>query len=392
MMRNSTQQSFTLNETSSFIETTIGLDDFTYGNYSDNGEDDSSVDGWPYLENYGPSYWAVLLCIVVLGIAGNILLYIMMSDAKLNFLSYSVFLKWLAVSDTFLLGTRFVMETERVFSLRSLLVINEALCKILTTFKIFVMIVSPWLVAGLSLDRYVCVCWPLKREVLCTRMKARIVCSVTLGMSIVLIIPIFTELHMVEGRCTPTQEIYYYFIFIRILLMAGLPCLFILVLNILIIIQLKRSHAFRKVFTRSGNDPDSHPETNATRSLVLICIMAFVTLMPAAVLDAYISALIVLDIDEKALISSLKIWPLFIMVYVLNFGQNFYILIGSSSNYRNIIKRRLVCCRFKQNKEGRNMTMNVIQRYSSGSESALPQPTVSSGIMFSTLPVSPSDI
>ncbi|XP_041356142.1 type-1B angiotensin II receptor-like [Gigantopelta aegis] len=360
MMRNSTQQPLTLNETSSFIDTTIGLDEFTYGNYSDNGDDEPPVDGWPYFDIYVPSYWAVILSIVVLGIAGNILLCIMMSDAKLNFLSYSVFLKWLAVSDSLLLGTRFIIETERVFSLRSVTVINEALCKILTTFRIFVMILSPWLVAGLALDRYVCVCWPLKRDVLCTRMKARIVCSVMLGMSTVFMIPIYTELHLVEGHCIPTQEVYYYFIFIRLLLMSGLPCLFILVLNILIIIQLKRSHAFRKTFTRSGNDAGSHPQTNATRPLVLICIMAFATLMPTAVLDAYINALIVLDIDENALILSLKIWPLFLIVYLLNFGQNFYILIGSSSNYRNIIKRSLVCCRFKQNKERRNTTMNYI--------------------------------
>ena len=366
MMQNSTPQQMHPNQITANIPDAHNL---SCGNLSHLGNESYTTalliaDGWPYFNLYGPTYWAVMLFIIVLGVTGNSLVFLMMSDAKLSFLSYSVFLKWLAVSDSSLLIVRLMMETERVYSLPSLSVINEPLCKSLVCLKMLVMIVSPWLVAGLSLDRYVCVCFPMRRDVLCTKRKATVVCSTILGLSVAFVVPIFTGMKLVEGRCIPDQDIRLYFVFIRLLIMSFLPCVFVVVFNARIIMHVKRSHAFRKRFATSHTDSTSHLERNTTRPLLLVCVMAFVTLMPAAVNEAVSSSLQIVQTDPRALILTKRLWPVFILVYLLNFGQNFYILVGSSATYRQIVARRLAVCSLSR-KSAQNMDLKSINRGSS---------------------------
>ncbi|XP_041355290.1 kappa-type opioid receptor-like [Gigantopelta aegis] len=285
-----------------------------------------------------------------MGVIGNALLFTMMRDKKLKSLSYSVYLKLLFISDSVLLSIKILQETERTFALRSLASINIGLCKILFGIKFLIMVLSPWLMVGLTLDRYVCVCFPLTREILCTRMKAIAVCLCILVLAVALTVPFLVEMKLVRGKCATSEGIRYYFIFTRLMFSSILPCLAILVLNILIIIHIHRSHNFRSMFMRSGNKSSSRKLDSSTSPLVLVSVLAFVTLLPASLAEAAEVSLIILkaNVRAKALLS--KFWAFFVLLYLLNFGQNFYILIASSSNYRNIIRDRLACYCLKRNR------------------------------------------
>ncbi|XP_041355297.1 FMRFamide receptor-like [Gigantopelta aegis] len=366
-------QPSSLNQTTSFIETSTAFFNLTYGNHSAGGRElqrksASSLGRWTDFEMYRYTFWSIVLFIVATGIIGNVLQFIMMGDTKLNHLSYSVYLKFLSVSDSLLLSINLLSETNKVFPIQYAIPVYIGILSF--ALRVLAGILSPWLVVGLTLDRYICICFPLKRQILCTKKKAIAVCSAMLVVSGVLLMPFPVSMGVVKNRCFPPEGITSYYNFILLLFSSILPCLFILVLNILIITQIQRSRYFRSSFTTSTA---SRPQDNSTRPLVLVSVLAFVTLVPVAVSKAVQISLEQLDrhLDGQALHQNVR--TILFMIYLLNFGQNFYILIASSSNYREIIKRRLACCSLKW-KLRRQQSQSVVTQSShtsgSGSGSA----------------------
>ena len=327
-MSNTTDLSLTPNETHNVNDTV-----------KDGGA--SLTDHWPYFSLFGHGYWSIVLSIVIAGSVGNALQLVMMSEAKLNSLSYSVYLKFLAISDTLLLIGVIFQDTEENFNLPTVVHFSDAFCKILNGFRFGTMLLSPWLVVGLSLDRYVCVCFPLSRAVFCTRRKATVVCSTMVVVAVLLNVPVFALLNVGEGGCVGTDEVGYYFAFLRVGISSMLPCIAILVLNVAIVSHIQRSNQFRDTFTRNRTDS---AKDSSTRPLMLVSILAFATLLPVSVVESVTKVFDVLDdANNRSNLLSKALWPVFNTIYLLNFGQNFYILIGTGKNYRNIMKMKLKC-------------------------------------------------
>ncbi|XP_041355334.1 probable G-protein coupled receptor 139 [Gigantopelta aegis] len=344
----STPSSFPGNQTSNFTETDYAVDYVGNGNSSGNGEDEcdlckdeSSLIEWPYFNLFGKGYWAIVLSIAIIGTIGNIVQFIMMSDSKLSSLSYSVYLKFLAVSDSLVLNATLLVETETQFCLLSLFTINDALCKILASYGLCTMMLSPWLVMGLTLDRFVCVCYPLTRVRFCTRKKAIVVCSSMTVAAILLITPVLVLLKLENYECISSSDhLDVYVMFIRLIMSSVIPCVAILVLNIVIIIRIKRSNEFRNMFLRQRAD---HTKDSATRPLVLISVLAFVTILPYSASTVISRVFVLLQTGREVVLLSSRLSPVFNVIFLLNFGQNVFILMGSSQNYRRIMKRKLGC-------------------------------------------------
>ena len=346
-MCDTTDNILLINQTTSFIETS-GIANHTYRNDSEIGlglerERPQHMTWWGNVDEYKYTYWSIVLSICLAGLTGNALVFVMMGDNKLTSLSYSVYLKFLAVSDSCLLIARLVNETEKTLLDGQLDEVK--FCIVSFTARVIFMILSPWLVVGLTFDRYVCVCFPLTRDLFCARKKAITVCTTIVVVSIGVILPFPFKVTQVKGKCFPDEEIKYYYIVYRIFLSSFLPCLAILVLNILIIAQIRRSYVFRSRFTQSNRNHDD----SSTRPLVLISVFAFLTMLPVGVSEAVKIYLSLIGSDANSRILNSNIWTGLFIIYLLNFAQNFYILIASSSNYRQIIRRRLVCCEVKLN-------------------------------------------
>ena len=343
-MSATTLHPFTMNETSSFIDLVTNLDNFTNRNLSGLGDEVGGVRSATIERDmYRQARWAIILCTLVAGVAGNILVFAMMTDRKLKFLSYSVYLKFLAVSDSLVLSISLIEDTEITFTLERLIIISSALCKMVTSFRNLVMTLSPWLMVGLTLDRFVCICFPLKRETLCTQLKALVVCSAMVVFSFASVVPFLAGIELTKRRCVPTSGVKYYYLLLRLMFGSSIPCIFMLILNMLTIIQIQRGNRFRKTFMTSRTDAANRQQDSSTRPLVLISVLAFVTLLPLSVCDALEAALKIADAPRNVVEINRRVRSFSILIYVLNFGQNFYILIGSSKNYREIIKRKLEC-------------------------------------------------
>ena len=134
-------------------------------------------DGLHHSHSPGKAYMACIIVIALVGVAGNVMSFILMMDRKLNSFAYSIYFKWMAVSDSVLLV---IITTDDILATYGLLEKYRAydviLCKVWYFARFVVCILSPWLVVALALDRFVCVVFPLSRQMLCTKSKAIKLC------------------------------------------------------------------------------------------------------------------------------------------------------------------------------------------------------------------------
>ena len=111
----------------------------------------------------GYAYWISNVIIVVLGLAGNALVMVLMADVKFSTLSYPVYLKFLAISDSLVLLLIGIRESLRLFTFPYRVGSNSIVCAFTWFSMNTTTITSPWLLVGLTADRIFCVVFPLKK-------------------------------------------------------------------------------------------------------------------------------------------------------------------------------------------------------------------------------------
>ncbi|XP_041355420.1 succinate receptor 1-like [Gigantopelta aegis] len=345
MVSNITSIPSSMNTSANFLNFTTSTDALEEVVELSTDYNGSDVGGWPYFDLLGLEYWVIVVIVVSFGLVGNVLSFFLLSDKQFSCLSYPVYLKALAVSDSLQMIIQSVPETQETFAFSLISNSYDVVCKLWQFARYNTLLISPWLVVGLTLDRYVCVLFPLTRYRFCTKKKALIFCCCLALVSALTMLPILTSVKLVEGYCRGPPAVFFVFIVVRLVLSSTLPCLLILFFNVIIITRIQRSAEFRKIFTssRSSSTRTHSNEDSSTRPLMLISVFAFVTLLPLSVAECVEVLLQITGMDAKAEILSSKLWPIFHVIYLLNFGMNFYILMASSRNYRKILATKLKC-------------------------------------------------
>ncbi|XP_041372572.1 cysteinyl leukotriene receptor 1-like [Gigantopelta aegis] len=203
----------------------------------------------------GKTYMTFMLVIASLGVVGNAMSFILMSDEKLRSLAYSVYLRWMAVSDSLLLMMVTTEDTLDTYNyLQRFLVSHVTLCKMWTFFLAMTYTLSPWLVVALTLDRFVCVIFPLSRYRLCTKSKAFKLCLTLTLISAALNVVALTYTDIEDDKCEQSQNLHLsrYMVFQQLFLNSILPCVAVLILNIVTVSRIRQSAYFRQQFKRSG--------------------------------------------------------------------------------------------------------------------------------------------
>ncbi|XP_041355545.1 cysteinyl leukotriene receptor 1-like [Gigantopelta aegis] len=344
-----------------FAETTDSVFDVTEDTYSPLNTTDSNtkynaIDGPAslYINSPGYAYWVCNVITVVMGLAGNSLVSLLMRDAKFSLSSYSVYLRFLAVSDSVVLISFCIVESLRLFQSTFVIGNNAGVCTLIRFIQSVVTLLSPWLVVGLTLDRFYCVVFPMKCDRFCTRRKAMIVCLCLCGVSAAMSLPFIDGMIIVEesNACFYKQHLVGYFASLRLLFSSALPCHLILVFNIIIGIQIHRSATFRKRFSSTRSNLTENKVNKSLRPLMLISALAFVTLLPTTISDSIFVIVFVTSLNVKTLSLIVELWPLFNILYLINFGQNFYILMASSANYRKTMMTKLKWKTLSRRNEG----------------------------------------
>ena len=319
------------------------MDAFFNGTDSNTDVYDTNNEFSIYVGSPGYAYWMSNVIIIVLGLAGNFLVMVLMADVKFSTLSYAVYLKFLAILDSLVLLLVGIRESQRLFTSPSLASTNSTMCAFIWFTIGTTMTTSPWLVVGLTVDRFFCVVFPLKRHLLCTRKIALITCSCISVISIIMCLPFLfgSKLQLEKSLCVLEANILEFFAFHRLVFTSNMPCLLILIFNIVIGIHIQRSARFRKKFTNATSDSMKDKKDNSLRPLLLISMMAFLTIMPSSVAESVVAVLMKQKMNPGTADTLLKWWLMLNIPYLVNFAQNFYILMASSVNYRNIMKNKL---------------------------------------------------
>ena len=326
----------------------------------------TELDGWPYF-HVGFEYWVVVVVVVFFGLIGNILSCFLLSDSQFSSLSYPVYLKALVFSDSTQLVIKLVEETEAIYGSLHISHWNDVICKSWQYIRYFTLQMSPWLVVGLSLDRLVCVLFPMTRDFLCTKKKALLVCCSLAVIFASILMPILVSLKVEDGLCGGREITPFFlalFIAVRLILSSTLPCVLIFILNAVIIGRIHRSATFRKTFI-STSTSGRNKQDGSTRPLVLISVIAFITLLPFSITECVQILLGITMIDMKAYLLTVEMWRIFNLVYTVNFGVNFYILMASSSNYRKIIANKMRNLFWRSKPKVPQQFMNVSSQLSS---------------------------
>ena len=337
-----------MNNLTTTIHEEVGTTDLSAVDALFNGTDSNTTfnettkDVFFYITSPGYAYWISIVITVVLGLAGNALVMVLMTDVKFSTLSYPVYLKFLAISDSLALLLIGIRESLRLFTSPYLVGSNSFVCAI-TRFAInMTTMISPWLVVGLTVDRFFCVVFPLKRHQLCTRKIATITCSCISLISVTLSLPLpfGSKLLTANNLCSINDDLLSYFAVLRLLIISNVPCLLILIFNIMIGIHIQRSARFRKKFINTSSRSRNEKRDNPIRPLLLISMLAFLTIMPSSVAESVLAILVNVKNHAGTVHILLKWWLVLNIPYLVNFAQNFYILMASSANYRNIMKNK----------------------------------------------------
>lgn len=123
--------------------------------------------------------YGILSVICIIGIIGNCVAFLMLWRSLIGHYSYSVYLLALAIFDTANLITELVLKTDKVLwtvTGESFLSSHtDITCKISEFISHSNILMSSWLIAAFSTDRYVAVCCPFFKFRFCTIPTARII-------------------------------------------------------------------------------------------------------------------------------------------------------------------------------------------------------------------------
>ena len=352
---------------STMINEEVGITDSSAGDAFFNGTD-SNTDFNDTINSFYPrspgyAFWMSNVMTLVLGLAGNALVMVLMADVKFSTLSYPVYLKFLAIADSLVLLLFGIRESLRLFTFPFIVASNSIACSF-TWFSITTTTMSsPWLMVGLTVDRFFCVVFPLKRHMLCTRKIAIITCSSICVLSLTMSLPLLFGSKVEKGKiaCFIESNLLPYFTFLRLFITSNIPCLLILIFDIVIGIHIQRSAIFRKRFTNASSGASKDKKDNSLRPLLLISMMAFLTIMPLSVAESVIGIVLKPNVDPDIAETLLKLWLLSHIPYLVNFAQNFYILMASSVNYRNIIKSKLKSLTCSRRSETVRVSVSAVQ-------------------------------
>lgn len=133
-----------------------------------NGTIDSTFSTWR-VAVFLHSYYTPL--IIVTGSIGNIFSVVVFFRTKLRKLSSSYYLAALGISDTVFLLMNFIPWFPMGAELQSI----DTVCKLTTFLSGVSSVLSAWFVVAFTIERFIAVLYPLKRQTMCTVRRAKIV-------------------------------------------------------------------------------------------------------------------------------------------------------------------------------------------------------------------------
>lgn len=227
--------------------------------------------------------------IYCIGFPGNILSFIIWIQRRMRH-SSGYYLAALALVDLVFLCLQVVYELHAVWEVNTLNF--QVLCESFTIVFLAAQYLSPLLVLGFTVERYISVCHPFKRELFCTTRRAKIVILCLLMGSLALcgIQGYFWTFDSIQGECNirhevsigGTESFWSIWTWVTEIVIFLLVPLLVLMFNILVIREAKRLSNFEEKQLHSRTQ-----KTQATTIMLLaVSFYLIITTLPVTIVYA----------------------------------------------------------------------------------------------------------
>ncbi len=247
-------------------------------------------------------------------------------------------------------------------SIRRIQIINHhGFCQAFLFLSYTFRIISVWLIIVFTFERYVAICWPLQRRLICTQnFSKRMVSGVSLLAAVLCIYkPIISGVHIIQGEMDCSKLLEYEklsFILDSIygVLITGLPFVIITLLNVLIL---------RKLVCRHGQELTIRSVSNETKmrfefTFILLSISTCFVCLNIPYFIMWCERFTTVNKTNKmlgleAMINSVTTRPqvdgllLTRTIFFINYSSNFFLYCLTGKQYRKYTKE-LLCCGRKQ--------------------------------------------
>ncbi|XP_013400602.1 thyrotropin-releasing hormone receptor [Lingula anatina] len=318
--------------------------------------------------------------IVFFGLVGNVLSFLVFNYTYLHRLSSSTYLAALALTDQIFLTMLLVGPWLQSLSAETPQGI-DGLCQLQVYFTNVVGFLSVAYVVGFTVERYVAVCYPLKRPEFCTSKRAKcVVISLAVFACVFNSVSLFTN-GIRDGYCAPLieehMELIMGFTYIDTVVTLILPTALLIFMNIRIATKVAYFYSNRQVMhTASSTDKLTvvlmrfhngvqtvdtgllthggkrlrRTQVKITKMLLLVSTVFLVLNLPSHSMRVY--HLVVTSKREGYSVSPLE-WALqqiFQLLYYTNFAINFALYSLSGQNFRKALRRLLGKVKYKANR------------------------------------------
>ncbi|XP_045159566.2 cysteinyl leukotriene receptor 2-like [Mercenaria mercenaria] len=312
--------------------------------------------------------WKIVPPIIIsIGTVGNILTVIILLRYMRKISSTAVFLLTLAISDTLFLLNAPLRRWIIVIWDKDVRYISELGCKFSVYLTYSSLQLSSWILVAVTVERFICVVWPHRVRLGCTRKSATGVVAV-----LILIIfgsnahifygfgrsdlPIFNN----QGLCEPLYEGYHTFwskmyTWIDFAVVFLVPFVVLLVANTAIIYKLRKSQNQRRklsIIKSAGHKNKASDTRTVTIMLICLSVVFFISLTPVSIYYIYrpywlesIEKWQCIDIYEYIRLNELQEFVSTVtnLIGYINSAFNFVLYTISGSKYRAELKAFLLC-------------------------------------------------
>lgn len=282
--------------------------------------------------------------IVLVGICGNIMSFLLMKTKTFRKKSYSHFLCALAVFDSLCLINRQTQLIHEILAEKRTVGVyteySDLSCQIYNFYEHVCYLMSSWLIVGMAAERVVAMCLPFRKTMLRTQTGAIVTILSTFFIMCLTQVFRFLMVKNIGGSCqgdtlTHFKYIYLHIYFYQFTLVLTLPFVIVLVCNSLVIYQIHRVRKAAGSNSRSRVVERSH---KTTRMLLAISFTYLITMLPLVVIS--FAWQVAMDNGYYEMVFSLYPVQQFVSVIsYCNYGVNFFIYILSGRSFRFELKR-----------------------------------------------------
>jgi len=234
-----------------------------------------------------------LYILPILALVGNsITLLVILSNPQFNRLSFSVYIKAMAISDTFVLIFKLISYQNKTYKNFYF----SSLCTILVCCSEACALLSIWIIVSITIERTLAVLFPLHKKKFISVYRARFIVliigiSTVIFSSRVLIIPIDTSIEQ-KKRCHPVHGWHYYRRVNKAITEFGycyIPLTIVIIGNLLTICTVKRAVVQRHDMLRNSTSEQKRQinlnETQLMFMLLIVTLMFIVYFVPFTIIE-----------------------------------------------------------------------------------------------------------